>query len=177
MTSACIAVQAGYADSLTRSVQDVTVISDGAGSSRILFDVSSIGDLGNVAISRATLTLSLSGSTGEGRQTLRLHPVTSSWSPGGASWTGWSRPGGDFDETIYTRTELDLSRSGTVSIDATSLLKEMVEGGMTTYGFILTTDPGAGDGLSSDVVSRLQSLGSATLELKYRKVPPKPRGA
>lgn len=66
--------------------------------------------------------------------------------------------------------------SGTVSIDATSLLKEMVEGGMTTYGFILTEDSGGGDGLSSDVIGRLQNLDSATLELRYRKTPPKPRG-
>jgi hypothetical protein len=175
--SAALAVQAAYADTLTRSIQDVTVISDGTGGSRVLFDLASIGDLGNVAISRATLTFTLSGSAGEGRTTLRLHPVTASWSSGGASWTSWSSPGGDYDEAVYTRTELDLSRSGTVSIDATSLLKEIVEGGMTTHGFIIIVEPGDGDVPSSNVVDRLQNLGSATLELKYRKVPPKPRGA
>lgn len=175
--SACLVAQASYADSLTRSIQDVTVISDAAGSSRVLIDVASIGDLGNVAISRATLTFTLSGSTGEGKVSLRLHPVTASWSPGSASWSSWSRPGGDFEESVYTRTELDLGRSGTVSIDATPLLKEMVEGGMTTYGFLLTADSGGGDGLSSDAIGRLQNLGSATLELRYRQVPPKPRGA
>jgi hypothetical protein len=171
-----IAAAAG-ADTITRSIQDVTVISDGSGSSRVLFDVASIGDLGNVAISRATLIFTLSGNAGEGRVSFRLHPVTSSWSAGGASWTSWSRAGGDFDETVYTRTELNLTRTGTVSMDATSLLKEMVEGRMTTYGFILTEDSGGEDGLGSDVIGRLQNLGSATLELKYRKVPPKPRGA
>jgi hypothetical protein len=177
LAAVLLGAAAADADTLTRSVQDVTVISDGRGSSRVLFDAASIGDLGNVAISRATLTFTLSGSTGEGKVSLRLHPVTASWSPGGASWTNWSRPGGDFDEGIYTRTELDLGRSGTVSLDATSLLKEMVEGGMTTYGFILTEDSGGGDGLSSEVIGRLQNLGSATLEVRYRKTPPKPRGA
>jgi len=172
-----IGATAAGADTLTTAVRDVTVISDGNGSSHVLFDTASLGNLGNVAISRATITFSLSGSAVAERVSLRLHPVTSSWSPGGASWTSWSRPGGDFDDGVYSRTELDLARSGTVSIDATSLLKEMIEGGMTAYGFILTEGSGGGNGLSTAAIARLQNLGSATLELHYRKTPPKPRGA
>jgi hypothetical protein len=120
----------------------------------------------------------LSGSAGEGKVLLRLHPVTSTWSAGGASWSGgWSRPGGDFDETVYSRTEVDLGRQGTVSLDATVPLRESLVGGMSSYGFLLTVDPRSGEGLTSDIAGRLQNLGSATLELKYRKVPPRPRGA
>ena len=172
------AFNVGHAETLTASVRDVTTISNGNGASRVLFDFAGIGNLGDVAVSRATLRFSLSGSTGEGKVLLRLHPVTSSWNPGGVSWSGgWSRAGGDFDETVYSRTEVNLSRQGTVSIDATVPLRESLVGGMSSHGFLLTVDPRSGEGLNSELVGRLQNLGSATLELNYRKVPPKPRGA
>ena len=59
----------------------------------------------------------------------------------------------------------------------TILVKEMVEHRMFADGFILTVDPERGVGIPIADLPRLQALGSASLEIIYRKVgPPRDRG-
>lgn len=166
------------ADTLICGIKDVTTILDGRGSSRILFNLDSAGPSGDFSIARATLTFDLTGVAVPGQVLrLRVHPVTSPWTAGAASWTvGWTRAGGDFDDTVFSRTELDVGRQGTVSVDVTSIVKEVLQARMTAYGFILTTDPAQSTALSAPDLTRLQSLGSATVEVTYRNTPRRPTG-
>lgn len=164
---------------LTRGVTDVTTISDGQGSSRMLFRLGSAIEVPNIAIRSAQLTFPVSSAASERRVPLRIHPVTAEWSAGAAAWTGWSRDGGDFDEDLFGRAVVDLSSASQVRIDVTAVMKEVLEEGMEADGFILTVDPRDGVGIASGDVSSFSGLTGATLEMTYRRSPPVPgqRGA
>jgi hypothetical protein len=177
LAAGLIVTTSGAPGLLTCGIKDVTSIEDGRGSSRILFNLDGAGPSGDFSIAESTLTLDLSGSGQAGVLRLRIYPVTNQWSAAGVGWnSGWSRAGGDFDETVFARAEVDLAQTGTVSIDVTSIMKEVLQSRMPAYGFIVTTDPATRTtGLSTAEVGRLQSFASASLEVHYRTTPPRPR--
>jgi hypothetical protein len=158
---------------LTRGITDVTPILNGRGSARVLFKAPPI-DLGSVAIREAVLSFTPAGLPEERTISLRVHPVTTGWSPGGVDWErGWSRVGGDFDDLLYSRVELDLREGAQpVSIDLTAVFKEIVEEAMYADGFIVTVDPQDGAGFRVQDLPRMMALASARLDVKYRTVRP-----
>ena len=167
---------AGHADAVgvSGTVRDVAVIQDGAGSTRILFRASSaVSDLSEAIVSKAHLTITTTGIADARTLRVRVYPVTTvGWNPLGVSWTGWSRPGGDYDEELFASAELDFARGGaTASFDVTAILKEVLESGMTADGFLLTVDPADGTGIASGDLTRFGTLAAATLDVQYRRVP------
>lgn len=170
-----------WGEEQSRDITDVRTILDGEGVARVLFKVNAPVNLDGVAIRRATLRLSASGSIESRKIRLRVHPVTTAWNSGAVSWTSpWTRPGGDFDDELHGRAQLDLG-VGTADLrfDVTPIVKEIVEHGMEADGFILTVDPADGRGIRTADLARLQNLVGATLEVTYRRVssPPSRRGA
>jgi hypothetical protein len=165
-------------DGLTCGIKDVTTIDDGRGGSRILFNLESAAPPGDFSISRATLTLDLGSTVSEGRMRLWIHPVTAPWTAGAAGWTsGWSKAGGDYEETVFAQAEVDLRHEGPLSIDVTQIVKEVLQYKLPSYGFIVTADPATErTGLSVAELGRLQGLASASLLVEYRQTPPRPRG-
>jgi hypothetical protein len=161
------------ADRATSSVTDVAVIQNGEGAARVLFRCPEMIAADGIAIRRATLTIPVVG-LGEARALhLQLHPVTANWNARAVDWTtSWSRPGGDFDDELYTRTRVDLaSGATTASLDVTMLVKEIVEAGMTADGFILSVVPHEGEGIRVEDLPRLAALAGASLAVSYVKVP------
>ncbi|MGQ0721176.1 MAG: DNRLRE domain-containing protein [Candidatus Eiseniibacteriota bacterium] len=177
LAAGLIMTTSGVPGLFTCGIKDVSTIQDGRGSNRILFNLDGSGPSGDFSIAEATLTLDLSGTGQAGVLRLRIHPVTTQWSAAAAGWTsGWSRAGGDFEETVFARAEVDLAQTGTVSIDVTSIMKEVLQSRMPAYGFIVTTDPATRTaGLSTAELSRLESFASASVEVHYRTTPPRPR--
>jgi hypothetical protein len=165
-------------DAVAIGVKDLTTIDDGMGGSRILFNLESTAPAGDYSISRATLTLDLGSTVSEARMRLWIHPVTAPWTAGAAGWTsGWSKPGGDYEETVFAQADVDLQQKGPLSIDVTQIVKEVLQYKMPSYGFIVTADPGTEKvGLSATELGRLQGLASASLLIEYRQTPPRPRG-
>ena len=96
------------------------------------------------------------------------------------SWSnGWSRPGGDFDESVYSAFSLDLGRGAhAASTDVSQLLKEVYESGASSEGVLLTlhSDDAEREGIASQDLLRFSSLASATLHVNYVKVPRSPAG-
>jgi hypothetical protein len=171
-TCLCLGILAGvlagpptYGETLRLAIEDMTTVEDGAGNARVFFKMADPGSLGYVAISRASIQFDLTGTPRSGRLGLRVHPVAAAWSPGAVAWST------DFDESVYGRTELDLGRSGPASLDITLLVKEVLESGATSFGFVLTTQTTEGAGLQVADLSRFANLGSASVEIKYRKTP------
>ena len=159
-------------------VADVTVIENGEGAARVLFRCPPVHAAEGLAVRRATLTLSITGPSEARTVHLQVHPVTREWDPRTVSWeSGWSRPGGDFDDELYARTRVALDRGATTAhLDVTSLVKEIVESGFVVDGFILTVAPRDGEGIRTEDLSRLEGLTGATFDLMYRAVPTIPRG-
>jgi hypothetical protein len=161
---------------MTWGVKDVATITDESGVARVLFRLDGSIDLPNIAIERATLDLSLVGDAQERGLRLQIHPVTRSWNRSSVDWTtGWTRPGGDFEDDLYGRAEVHFDRGATHgSFDLTTPLKEVIEAGMDADGFILTLSPTDGRGIPADALSRFADLDEATVTIRYKRIPPAP---
>ena len=111
---------------------------------------------------------------------LRTHNLTTEWNAGSADWnTGWTRAGGDFDESVYSRAMLHVSRGAhTLTADVSQLLKEVYESGASSEGVLLTlhSDEAEREGIASQDLSWFSFLASATLHVDYVKVPRSPAG-
>jgi hypothetical protein len=147
---------------------------DGAGSSRIVFRASSsVTGLTDAIVSKALLTVATTGAPESRRARVRVYPVTAvGWNPAGVTWSGWSRPGGDYDEELFASAELDFTRGAATAVfDVTAIVKEVLESGMTADGFLLTADPVEGAGIPLADAARFGTLSSATLDVTYHRVP------
>jgi hypothetical protein len=168
--------EASYAEKTNADVIDVAAIEDGEGNARILFHWNSPITAEYFAIQRATLKFDVLGEAESRVLRLRFHPVTTAWTAGNVSWSsGWSEPGGDFDEDIVSSTDLDLSKGeATVFVDVSNVLKETLEIGQDLHGFLVTTDPTDATGIKEADIARFEGLASGSLEVTWRKVPAKP---
>jgi hypothetical protein len=158
---------------MSASVKDVTELADATGNARLLFRLAPAEKLDGMLVSQATVTFQAVGTPTKEPLRLRVYPVTTTWTAGAVSWTsGWNRAGGDYNEDIYVPVEVDLSSgSATVELDLTPLVKETVEGGAATDGFILTTDPAAAMGLAATDAAGFLTLSTGTVDIRCREAP------
>ena len=167
-----------HGNAVERSVSDVAYIDNGEGESRVLFRWGDLSELGHIVIKGARLEIPITGSATERALELRFHNLTTEWNAGSVSWSnGWSRPGGDFDESVYSALSLDLGRGAhAATADVSQLLKEVYESGASSEGVLLTlhSDEAEREGIASGDLSRFSSLASATLHVDYVKVPRSP---
>jgi hypothetical protein len=164
------------ADRRSESLASHATIDNGGDGHRLLFKADGLRTLSSVAVRSARIEFDLAGQTTDRKLYLSLCPVTTEWAAGNVSWeSGWTRPGGDFDEDLASEIAVDLSRTGRASFDVTPILKEWLEHGVEYDGFILTVQPReGGEGIRDADLSRLQGLANASLVVDYRRVPPPP---
>jgi hypothetical protein len=126
------------ADRATRTIHNVATIENGSGQARILFRVGDLSELGPIVIKHATLQIPVSGDAVARSLELRVHNLTTDWSPGSVGWSsGWTRPGGDFEDGVYGGTRVELSRGATTAnLDVSSLLKDTYEVGCSSSHLI-----------------------------------------
>ncbi|MEZ5066433.1 MAG: hypothetical protein R3B81_17025 [bacterium] len=158
-------------------VSDVTAIVHESGAGRVLFHA----DLNlpevpvGLAVRRATLQIPVANLELSRALTVRVHPVSTAWSPGSVSWDeGWQRPGGDFDDRLHARAELGRGHIGELSFDVTMLVKEIVAGNLENRGFLLTVDPREGLGLPPEDLPGFVAVGAAHVDVQYRETPVRP---
>jgi hypothetical protein len=130
----------------------------------VLFRAAALPSFENSLIESAILTVPYSGSAADRAREVRVCPVTESWR-GAPRWST------AFDEELYARGSLDLrGGSGTMIFDVTAALREIVEHGLTTDGFVLTgTAPGRG--IPTEDASRLSDLSGARLTVRTIGLP------
>ena len=162
------------ADEVVRGVKDVATITDEAGVSRLLFRLDGGIDVPHFAIERATLDLGLVGEREDRGFALQIHPVTREWNRESVDWTtGWTRPGGDFEDDLYAKSRVHFGGGDTHGLfDLTVPLKEVLEVGMPADGFILTLSPIDGRGIPADALSRFANIDQATVRIVYKILPP-----
>jgi hypothetical protein len=153
-------------------LRDRHVITDGEGAGRILFRTASIDLDSSSRIERATLAIPFTGTAEARVLELRLCPVTTAWTSSVTWESGWTDPGGDFDETSCSRAEISFSRGGGVAIfDVTRALKEILEDGAFADGFILRERNGSRAGFDTDDLDRFADFGSAELTITTSVMP------
>ena len=179
--AAMAVLMASSADAEQRSwdFRDVTaIVEPETGVGRVLFRANLEVPDPHVAVRRALVRVPLGTLEISRDMTLRIHPVTREWARGGVTWTsGWSRPGGDFEDLLHGRAEVAEGRQDELIFDVTIMAKEILEYGAPNLGFLLTIDPGEGLGVPGADLVRLGSLSGARLEVEYRRTPPPPRRA
>jgi hypothetical protein len=122
-----------------------------------------------MAISRAYLAVSTARRGGETEPLeVQVHPISRDWVAGSVSWTaGWSRPGGDFHDEIYSRATMEPSRLGEeLRIDVEAMVREMRHG-TACYGFVVTALPYQRLGLRTSDLLRLPGLSEPRLVVEY----------
>lgn len=118
---------------------------------------------GGITILSASVELYRFEGNPENAMGLALYRVTRGWTegtghdlwpepsyvPDGATWTlaqpgtAWTTLGGDFDRTLVSQATLSAGLgNGWISLDATSAVRNWVEGGMTNLGLLLRPESG-----------------------------------
>jgi hypothetical protein len=69
---------------------------------------------------------------------LRINPVTTTWSAGNVDWTNpWSEPGGDYDDSLVAFGHIRESGDSDVSIDVRRLIQNYVSGRIANHGLLI----------------------------------------
>jgi len=163
--------QAAQGAEVRRSLGAPTIIEDENDVARVLFKLAEPLGLENVAISRASVRIPLAGAQREGALDLRIYAISRDWAAATVDWSrGWTRAGGDVHDDLYSQARLDLAGTGFVEFNVTNILKEDVEMGTPTYGFLLTVEPVRGLGLPATDAARFTDVASGELVVQYRLV-------
>jgi hypothetical protein len=147
-----------------------TVISDGAGRSRVLLEVGDLSAIRGKVVSRATLEVDLPSVEVPRDLPVLVSPVLSDWSPGSASWgSPWMNDGGDLDDAYYDIVTLDEgSQGGKLRLDVSSMIRAMAVGEIGEHGLALAVPDYDAAGFTSGELAALGSLSSATIRIDYR---------
>jgi len=143
----------------TLAIQDVTAVQDGHGSTRVFFRTATVPFSASSLLKRAVLTVPFTGAAQDARLELGLCPVTQAWRA-----PSFETP---FDASLAGRCTVDLRRgSGVATFDLTVPLKESLEEGVFSDGFVLLAR-------SSEAVdlSRFASLAGAVLRVSTMTLP------
>jgi len=161
-------VSPGWALERSLSIVETSVIESPEGEARILFRFEDLtAEEGTAIVRSAELALAISGQAVAREYELRIHPVTRAWSS--PDWEGgWERAGGDFEDDLYSRARVDLTRGGqTVRFDLLSVMNRAL-GDEFMDGLILTVAPFDGVGIPEEDLPRFAALASAAIRVQYR---------
>lgn len=115
--AALLLARPAVADEVVRGVKDIATITDESGVSRLLFRLDGGIDVPNFAIERATLDVGLVGEREDRGFSLQILPVTTAWNRDAVDWTtGWTRPGGDFEDDLYARSRVHFGGGDTRAV-------------------------------------------------------------
>lgn len=107
---------------------------------------------------------------GEGELSVDMSPLEAPWTAQGASWTsGWSKDGGDFDDSWAETAVLTPENGGAVTMDVRQLVRDFIAGNRSNFGFILIPDSTAEKRLKSFDVNDSAKLRDAKLLIVYRE--------
>jgi hypothetical protein len=134
----CVTAESAYWEA---SVTQVATISPSQSSDfgRLLFKFSLPEQLNGVTVDYAELIFTATPDTGRSYICLMgAYPLTRNWESVDLSWSdGWTNPGGDFADTIYSSCLIGSSTERLTRIDITDIVQMWVDGTLTNYGLII----------------------------------------
>jgi hypothetical protein len=138
---ACMFVLTGrvLAEENVFDITTATTITPDSGNARLLMKPEIGLPDTTIVIDRAILDLWVSPQTEDTTYiSIRVYPLTTSWSSEAASWTNpWTNPGGDFDEVNYAEYAISIPGEQNIQVDLTDLAMRWADGRLPYYGFII----------------------------------------
>jgi hypothetical protein len=123
------------------SVTQVATISPNpsSGFGRLLFKFDLPDQLNGVTIDYAELVFIATPDTGRSYICLMgAYPLTKNWESANLSWSdGWTTPGGDFTDTIYSTCLIRSSQDRVTRMDITDIVQMWVDSTLTNHGLIM----------------------------------------
>ncbi len=109
-----------------------------------------------------------------------VYGLARGWRGQSATWTTpWNRPGGDLDESYFEEVTIPAGQAtGTLRLNVTQVVDEIVTLGAPDYGFVLTAPLRGGDGFTVGQRALLGTLSEARLVVTTAnaKAARRPRG-
>ncbi len=164
----------------TFPLAEARVIASPEAAGRILLGFESLEDLDDVIVSSAFLEVPLPQRTAEQDLEITIYGLARGWRGQSATWTTpWNRPGGDLDESYFEEVTIPAGQTtGTLRLNVTQIVDEIVTLGAPDYGFVLTAPLRRGDGFTAGQRALLGSLSEARLVVTTAnaKAARRPRG-
>jgi hypothetical protein len=157
--------ETGAAERHVFPLAEARVISSPAAADRILLGFESLEGLEEVVVSSAFLELPLPSARLEQDLEICVYGLARGWRGQNATWsTPWTRAGGDLDESYFEEVTIPAGqRTGTVRLNVTQVVDEILTLGAPDHGFVLTAPLRRGEGLTAAERAALGSLNTARL--------------
>ena len=154
-----------FADRHVYPLAEARVIASPEAAGRILLDFASLQELQHVVVSSAYLEVPLPDAVLEQELEICVYPLSRGWARQAATWTTpWSRAGGDLDESYFDEVTIPAGqRTGTLRLNVTQVVDEIVTRGAPSYGFILSVPLRRGDGFTVGQRALLGTMSGARL--------------
>ncbi len=155
----------GSAERHVYPLAEARVIQSPTAGGRILLGFESLGALDEVIVSSAFLEVPLPQVRLEQDLDLTIYGLSRGWRGQNATWTTpWNRPGGDLDESYFEEVTIPAGQTpGTLRLNVTQIVDEIVTLGAPDYGFVLTAPLRRGDGFTAGERATLGTLAGARL--------------
>jgi hypothetical protein len=155
----------GSAERHVFPLAEARVITSPAAAGRILLGFESLEGLARVVVSSAFLELPLPSARLEQDLEICVYGLARGWRGQNATWSApWTRAGGDLDESYFEEVTIPAGqRTGTLRLNVTQVVDEIVTLGAPDYGFVLTAPLRRGDGFTANQRSLLGTMSEARL--------------
>jgi hypothetical protein len=173
-TFACLIMASSQAGALelVLPLEDVTVISNDQGQSRILFGFGRLDELREELITSAWISIPLPGYAPTSDLTVEVHGLTTAWRGSRPTWNSpWTTAGGDLDDTDSYDITLDQGRrADLLRLDVTHMVRGMVDGSFPANGFVLSAYAAGRTAFNNPEMAVLGELKGGKLTVNYRKL-------
>ncbi len=155
----------GAAERHVLPLAEARVIASPAAAGRVLLGFESLEALEDVIVSSAFLEVPLPQARLEQNLDITVYGLARGWRGQNATWTTpWNRPGGDLDESYFEEVTIPAGQTpGTLRLNVTQVVDEIVTLGAPDYGFVLTAPLRRGDGFTAGERATLGTLAGARL--------------
>jgi hypothetical protein len=134
----CMTADSAYWETTVTQVGTISP-NPSSGFGRLLFKFDLPEQLNGVTIDYAELVFIATPDTGRSYICLMVAcPLTNNWASANLSWSdGWTTPGGDFTDTIYSTCLIRTSQDRLTRMDITDIVQMWVDGTLTNHGLIM----------------------------------------
>lgn len=170
ITAVLVIVGTATAEYLEVPASEIASIKDGSrtGTTRILVKWSLPDSLPSLVIDGAAVTMTLARDSNCSME-VSVYPVTRAWSSTTVGWdAGWSRAGGDFNDSLPAAAVVNRLTGGKISANVYDIVLDHLAGRRANFGFIVVPDSHSSCPMAEIAANDAGRLADAKLVIAYR---------